>query len=95
MNIFEWFKEEQSTRHRLKRLIHQGEKIMATLDEVKAEVSTLGSAVAAAKAASAAQIQTLSDQVTALQAQLAAGTGVTSADLDALLASIKGVEAAV
>ncbi len=68
---------------------------MATLDEVKAQIQTLKDDVATEASQVQASLKDLNDEVHALKDQIASGSGVSAADLDALLASIKGIDAAV
>jgi len=70
----------------------EGNKIMATLQEVKDAITQAAASATAEKQEVTANIQALTDQVAALQSQIASGSGVTAADLDALLVSIQGVD---
>jgi len=65
-------------------LLKIGERIMATLDEVKA-------AVAAEAQQVKDRVDALEAQVVALQEQVAAGGAATAADLDGLIVSIQGI----
>lgn len=80
----------------------QGALIMATLAEVQAGLAKLVAVTAAekteavaAQAASTDAIKTLGDQVAALKAQVLTGGAASATDLDAILAQIQGVDAAV
>ena len=68
----------------LSKIIHTGERIMATLQQVKDAV-----------AAEAAEVKTKVDQleadVQALKDQIAAGTAATAADLDDLLTQVQNI----
>ena len=86
---------KRSTLKYLCRLIEIGERILATLDDVKAEITALQTEVADKAAAVTTELKTLSDQIAALQAQVAAGGTVSPADLDALVAQLKTAEGAV
>ena len=86
----------------LATLQSQGIHIMATLIELQTAVSKLASNTAtektealAAQRSSTEAIKALTEQVAALKAQLANGTTVSTADLDALLAQITGIDTAV
>jgi ACT domain-containing protein len=71
------------------------ERMMATLEDVKAEISTLKDHIATEGAEVKTAVTALQDQVATLQAQIAAGTAVTSADLDDLITQLKDVETGV
>lgn len=62
--------------------------IMATLEQVKLQISGLAQSVAD----EAAQVQA---SVEALKAQIAAGTAATPEDLDGIIANLQAVQAAV
>lgn len=68
---------------------------MATLKDVQDALAQAAVDATAEKAEVTAAIQALKDKIAALQAQIDAGTVVTSADLDAIVASINGIDAQV
>lgn len=76
-------------------LTQQGEQLMATLQEVLDKIAQVGADIVAEKAEVQGALSTLKDQVKALQDQLAAGTGVTSADLDNVLAQLDAIDTGV
>jgi len=70
-----------------------GERIMAVLKDVQDALAALSTDLTTAQASLAADFQSMLDAIAALKA---AGAGaVTSADLDALVAQINGVDATV
>lgn len=75
--------ELASIQAQLARLVHQGERIMGTQQELK-------DAIAAERAEVQTKLSGLVQQITDLQALLAAGT-LTSADFDALIASVQAI----
>jgi flagellar hook-associated protein FlgK len=87
--------EDGELKHTLAHLTLQGSKIMATLKDVQDALAQAATDATAEKAEVAAAIQVLTDKITALQAQIDAGTAVTSADLDALVTQINGIDAQV
>jgi primosomal protein N'' len=89
--------DESSGRvaERLEQIFHalhqQGQHIMATLQEVKDELTAIKTAVDAGKVTAQQQI----DLIAQLTAQIAAGSPVTQADLDALDAQADEILAAL
>jgi uncharacterized membrane-anchored protein YhcB (DUF1043 family) len=79
----------------LLQLVYRSKFIMATQKDLQDAIQQLKDDVATEAAQAAALLKDLGDQIQALKDQLAAGTNVTSADLDALVASVKGVDASV
>ncbi len=77
------------------QLVHRSKFIMATLQEVQAQIQKLKDDVATEASQASAALKDLSDQVQALKDQIAAGAGVTTADLDGLITAIQGVDTAV
>ena len=102
MNIMRNASAPDATLTLLAKLQSQGTLIMATLAEVQNALTKLANAAAVEKAealaaqlASTDSIKALTEQVAGLKAQLANGTTVSTADLDALLAQINGIDSAV
>ncbi len=77
------------------QILKQGELIMASLQDLKDQLATLATDIAAEKAEVQALLTDLKAQIKALQDQIAAGSPVTQADLDALSAAIAAVDAGV
>lgn len=69
----------------------QGDQIMATEQELKADLDTIQTGVATVIAKVTAQAQTIAD----LQAQIAAGTPVTQSQLDELKTEADAIVAAL
>jgi len=76
-------------------LIRQGERIMATLADVQAALTKASEDATAEKAEVAAAIQALTEEIRVLQEQIATGSAVTSADLDALIIQVEGIDTQV
>lgn len=74
--------EEISTA--LARIVRQGDRVMATVQEVK-------DAVAAEAAEVSARIDTLAAEIQALKDQLAGGNPITEADLGEILAAVQNI----
>ena len=102
MNFMRNASAHEATLNLLAKLQTQGTLIMATLIDIQNALTKLSSDTTSEKAealaaqlASTAAIKTLSDQVAGLKAQLANGSTVSTADLDALLAQINGIDSSV
>lgn len=76
--------EFASIKAQLVALAKQGEKIMGSVQDLK-------DAIAAEHAEVQGLLSGLKQQIIDLQAQIAAGIPVTSADLDALIMSVKAI----
>lgn len=68
----------------ISKLFDQGEKIMASVQELNDKIDQLSAATDAERQEVLAVLQALKDQVQALKDQIAAGTPASQADLDAL-----------
>ena len=79
----------------LNELFSIGNTIMATLADIQAALAQAATDATAEKQVVSDALKALVDKVAALQNQIDSGSVVTSADLDAVLASITGLDAQV
>jgi chromosome segregation ATPase len=77
------------------KLTKQGRLIMGTKQELEQAIADAKADIVAEKAEVQAKLTDFQAQIKALQDQIAGGTAVTSADLDALIASVKEIDAGV
>lgn len=75
------------TRAEYQQLRQMGERLMATLDELKTHIADLGTAATAISTG----LQDIATEIQDLKDQLAGGTLVTQADLDSLDDSVQAV----
>jgi prefoldin subunit 5 len=88
---------DHTDRHLFEHILEREHRIMATLDQITADLATLQSDSDATAARVQASLDALSAQVTDLQAQIdALSTGaVTQDQIDALDASVKAIDAGI
>lgn len=79
----------------IKKLIKQGARTMATVAEIKAELSAVKQAIIDEKAEVDGEFAAHQAQIQALKDQLANGTAVTAEDLDELLTAAKELRTGV
>lgn len=84
LNVNVNVKPDQQVLEMLTRLVEQGERMAATISEIKAELAQILQNVKDANTNNATVVAGLKDQIAALKLQVASGSGVTQADLDAV-----------